>query len=745
MKSSGDETPQLLPMSSIQSIVTISNNSKEPLKPAVTQRQGRSGSDFNWYRHEASVSMITIPYDGKDVTMVATCTPPTLRYSNPSDGRITLVTYISDRNTRKRGTVNMKYSEKGGSQYKAVCLVPKEDSAVLLAIDTTGKLHCCNLSLQESDVKRRILNLRECELNGNNEQLEFMNNLTVRQEICSGYNGSQAQSTQSSTQCNTSQTPIKKNQKRKRGDPKKNSSPVKADPDASSLSSQGMYVVVSSLNSPLPSDAAPIIMYMSSRSSETNEWECTPSVTIPIDQACIQMKCIAFLSRDRCGALWNSISSVVMKDEDLEADCDSGIVLMGFQDGSLRAVIVYNQTPRNGKVNVTLQTSQVATLLAGCGQAPLLSLDLISPPSSCENESPILVCCRENRSVTLISSTLIHQQPTQCDYRVVSMNLLRYDSSSAALTFLGVYDTGMSFLLRAVFTISSGSVLDWKNERMKLSLPSGQFVTTPRVQYTNSESDYLFAMPQSNGKVTLFKMLSKIDSHNEGQSSSEDVKSPILAHLSKSNSCGKLMIQQPKATMNKLSTYESLVKKLQSSAAANDKTSNTNTPKATVSLGALREIRDAIRASSYIMTNFGRRSDSAPWRLEGGKITVDENALVKLNMNSWDLATHAIHVHPGFSMPDPVCYRIAGGGCGFTKVLYGGTVRSIAAGQKSTSDQSTEIRVPNRTTATIIYSSLQKTYSSDCKTWYQSKSIVDSPNEIAAAYTSSSVVHLASV
>jgi hypothetical protein len=443
-----------------------------------------------------------------------------------------------------------------------------------------------------------------------------------------------------------------------------------------------------------------------------------------------------------CGPeLWDSIVCVATKQNtkpDL-TDCDPGVVLMGFQDGSLRASIVYRQIARDGAI--TLKSSRVTTLLEGSDQAPFLCLQMIIPPSSCDDTNPLLVCTRENGSITVLSSIFIHQQSIMCESRVISMSVAgsEFSSSDVALIFLGAYDNGRSFYRRVSFRVDRESISNSKQKQFRLQLHFSHSVVTPSVYYhTNSSiAECLFAVSQCYGNVILFKIHSDALKHSmlhELDSSHNHTKSSILVRLLSNNDT--VSMKKITTATDELPTHESLLHKLKQS------TSKTpaNRSKPSTTLEAIREIRNATRVSSYVMSNFAK-CDKTPWTLDGCKLTINSSAFTGHDISNWDFVFHVI-MCPLRTIPSPCCYRLAQRkGSAYTKVNYGGVVQSIA--NKHLSDNQ-NIQIPAFKSATSVCGSLQMKYVHGANNdWHLAKTFIKSPVNSAVAIASRcpSLVH----
>ena len=725
------KNPNLSPKA-IQSIVTIPTSSGVNDSSFFPSKWARPSTIHGTLR--PSVAMITLnshetPFSS--VSFVARCTTSRFRSSSQSGGgRISIAIHTQFNEGNKRDTVQMKHSKRIESGHKMVCLVPFGDSAVLLAMDTMGELFYCNIE-EGTKKKSRLLTMKHCQcLCGNPNDLTFMNTLTPRIDTIS-----QSRKLESADNLNqrSSSTSSRYDRKRKNRGP-----PQKSDTDENTIdANRRVYVVASCLNAPIPSDAGPIVLCLSSHEvSGSTQYQCVATTKISLDPSTAPMTCITFVSKAMCGRqLWDIIASTAMIREASDVDHVEGVVFMGFQDGSLRVSIVHKTRSLD---NTTIQSSHVATLLASYGQAPLLSLQLLSPSS--DDECSLLVCTREDGSLVVLSSTFVHQQSFKFERRVVSMCIADYEysASEVELTLIGVYDCGNSFMHHAFFRVDSGSICDWKEFLYRLPLPNGLSVSMPTC-YTNSPSGCLFTMSLYDGNVTLFKMhpdVCRQPMHTQLMLSQSDEKSPILARFQSKSSTSLEQTTQKIASTAELSTHESLLKKLESIITnEHDKqVTKVVSPSPTVVPEAIQEIREALRISSYL-TSDTMRSNSL-WRFDGEKVTLNASILRNQNMNNWDTAVHVMTMKPEFLVPNPSCYRLSRKGLSYAKVLYGGVVQSICG-------KSPEHVISAFTTATNLSGSLQMKYNEN-KRQYPTKTIIDTPLGIglSSAAKCSSLLHI---
>jgi hypothetical protein len=859
-----DTIAPVLPLNSIQSIITIASNNNvnvpTPSRSKLAQRRCPRRLvepllSFDCYAHNPSVSIVSnvirgdSPNDGtrgECVSVFAACLPPRHgRSSHPHEGKIHVATIYNTpdiKDGRKRATARMDYSCKDCADEKmsfvAVNLVSVSGdllqtngpaiAILLLAVDTMGRLYSYQIAPQNDDAQRnrkmqefplnlvpvgsnenaeskqrRHRKVEESSLRGLSGPLMFMNTLTARLENASQQSSNHnapdtIPSTQESNFSALSSSTTRKSRSRKR-----KSSPMKN--AESSLDScfpartRGIYVVASCLSgSAFPPETAPLVMYLSptyeQSSSKAPQWQCLASTKISLlDDANVPLKCIVFTSRSICGvALWKSIKSVVQKNNNVvnvdsvsECDEDEGVVLMGLQDGSLRASIVNKhaipgETTKFGtkEAAIKLQASRTATLLEANGE-PLLSLHFISPESSCENngQSPLLVGIGEHGLITVISSVktgntnnpklFICRQAIQCENRMISMHVTECEfcgssSSDVVLTFLGVYDCGRTLLHRVGFRLKDRLVLNWKDEKVRLPVSAGVSVhsttLTPSIRLSRMFDGFLFALSHRSGDVVLFKM------------NADHYKSPLTYAINSSNRimgpiCSLLLSRassyfsladhtkrnSPRKTASptkKQSTQETLLQKLDSVMKCSDVIDSSSCPSMFVTQKSIREIREATSVLSRHIRNSNRPNYShVSWKMNTITsstpgvfdciITKNETASTNQIETSWEFSVHVIHPSPRSLFPNygvlssneliPVCYRCSRrGDSAYTKVVYGGAVTSYRGNaSKGRQLSDTRVQVPSFQSI-FMFVAMHMRYSHVCEVidWQNSKSII---------------------
>ncbi|KAL7487381.1 hypothetical protein ACHAW6_012984 [Cyclotella cf. meneghiniana] len=857
-----DTTAPVLPLNSIQSIITITSNNNVNVPTPSRSKLARHSCprrlvepvpSFDCYAHNPSVSIVrnVIRCDssndgtlGECVSVVASCIPPRLgRSAHPREGKINVATLYNSpdiKDRRKRATVRMNYSCKvcAGDKisFVAVNLVSvsgdllqtngSEIAVLLLAIDTMGRLYSCQFAPQNDEAVRQS-KLQECPLNlvhfGSNENAEskqrrqrkveesglrgltgpliFMNTLTARLENASQQSSNHNTqdiilSTQESnfSALSSSTTRKSRSRKRKSGPMNNAESTLPCFP----ARTRGIYVVASCLSGPsfLP-ETAPLVMYLSptyeQSSPNASRWQCLASTKISmLYDVNVPLKCIVFTSRSICGAaLWECIKSVVLKnnnalnvDSASECDEDEGVVLMGLQDGSLQASIVKKHTIPDkttqygtNEAAIKLYPSRTSTLLEANGE-PLLSLQFISPESSCEHngQSPILVGIGERGLITVISSVktgntdnptlFIFRQAIQCENRMISMQVTECElcgslSSDVVLTFLGVYDCGRTLLHRVEFRLKDRLVLNWKDEKVRLPVPAGMSVysTTfaPSIRLTSIFGGFLFALSHRSGDVVLFKM--NADHYKSPLSyaikSPNMIKGPICSLLLSRADIFSLCDHNKRKSRRKTasptkkhSTRESLLQKLDSAIKCSDLVDYSSCPSIFVTQKSIREIREATSVLSRYIRNSDRPNYSQlPWTIKTVSsstpgvfdctITKHETVSTNQTETNWDFSFHVIHPCPlsmcrtygvlSSAELTPVCYRCSRwSDSAFTKVVQVGTVTSYCSkASKGRQLADTHVQVPSFQPV-FMFVALQMRYRHVCEviTWQNSKSII---------------------
>jgi hypothetical protein len=424
-----DERSPMLSADSVKSVVTINHvHQNNPKLASVELRRRRQSSllEVNGSKSRFSTSVATSSFSSNEVgddyepghsttTLVATC-------NRGATGRIHLATVVEGPEENIGRMVRLKYSSKAGRDnsplFATVCIATfpsktNQPSAAILAIDVEGKLYAHHIETNESDDNNHLFHMDLCfssevetvkqkspkrgkkskATSTQNDPVSShpftsMNTLTARTESGTSNNCKSYASKKSSQEAPCS-TPNRKGQKRKATTPSKNDE-----------GGQVVYAVASSLNEShlLPSQSPPVIIRLSLDEIHPYQGSKLTGVswsTVPgLNHVNSPMACITFASRVSCGnSLWSTLVSLMRCDEGqdhAEIDVDEGIVLMGFQDGSLYATTVINGEP--GHASKLLKLNSFGE--------PFLSLHFLRA----ESTEPKLMCVGALGTLAIIYS-----------------------------------------------------------------------------------------------------------------------------------------------------------------------------------------------------------------------------------------------------------------------------------------------------------------------------------------------------
>lgn len=731
-----------------------------------------------------SVSMLTIPFNssiivddssgvvadttrgGSDcgeqlTTMIATCNPSSLH------SKISLATVINSRSNERGHVVKMQYAGTvskdegdGKPTFSTVCLATtsgESKTPVLLALDTNGSIHGCSFRHQHmGDDTDRLLDMKQCNfgdetMDGTNNMpikrgktstadvsttinddtnqplLKFMNNLNAMLE------SEPIEASLSSTQESTSSS------RKRKLSPSINNPGIK---------SGGVLAVASSLtNSILPSDFPPIVMYLERAGGLNNNAETELRGlawrTIPgLEEVDVPMTHLLFASKAKCGAtIWegllNAMMQTVLSGNDAETDA-SGVIMMGFQDGSLRASLV-RVGEEGAERNQSLKVFKATTLLQLADREPLISLQLVSPSSNLRdgNAKPtVLVGVGALGSIIALSSinpkfTRLPTAPFVGRLTSVAFVGCEWNESLVCLSYLGTTDARCTFLHRVIIGDDDSNHLTFRAPlpRTVSAIYSG----------TSISSQTVIALSSGDEKVVLLKLdLSDIDSlHNN--TVQRNIEGLIRRRMSKSQ---KVLIDISPTEYkhdNKGNKLHSLIQKIESVSGRNTTMIRANST-ALESIIALREIRETTNVASGLV---GPSPRKAPVQCEvefhkkpmPGVLDLIVSEAEQMTAR-WSSSVHILqsctHALSPLLIPKsmgamiPICYRRAlGFGGKLTRVVYGGTATSYSgvAPDKMT------IGVPmNDMLPVSIFASLNKTYEDDdaSKDWKVAESITSS-------------------
>lgn len=307
----------------------------------------------------------------------------------------------------------------------------KQPQSILVALDSSGILHTCSINNFNSshDGDNDFLDMRECRFNLTHEgkqsntsvypDLRMMNTLTARLESDSIIFDSSSSSSQIISTPRTKISSTKNARKRK----------LSLTAEDSVTSSERIYLVASNLTaSILPSQSPPIVMLLSSSMSESDSSIIPEEVNSPysglawsiisgLEHVHVPLSCILYVSRSRCGAhIWAGILAAMMNTANTETmesqitakeECNEGVVLMGFHDGTLRAsLIATNETMSN----IQLDSGHATTLFQLSSREPIKSIQLLSPNSRVTStDTPILLCVGALGAIITLSPTSLKQ------------------------------------------------------------------------------------------------------------------------------------------------------------------------------------------------------------------------------------------------------------------------------------------------------------------------------------------------
>ncbi|KAL3765749.1 hypothetical protein ACHAWU_009717 [Discostella pseudostelligera] len=522
-------------------------------------------------------------HDLERVTMMATCVRP----KGDAIRRIALAAVVDvplTNGKQKHRLINTKYTATNVS-VSALCIVninPISQSdafdmhphSVLVALDTSGMgmLHTCPINYRNADNNKNnhLLEMRECHFgitrritaNGMDAQthatsqsvsdspnLQRMTTLSARLE-----SDSIISDTPASSQNNTSHSPTKRPPNK--ASPKKNGRKRKLSSTAgesTTSSSESIYLVASNLNtSILPSQSPPIVMLLSSsiESEKANAphfsglaWSKIPG----LEQVHVPLSCILFVSQSTCGPqIWASITTTMKRTMGTEMseskeECNEGVLLMGFQDGTLRASLVSTEETLS---TAHLDAGQATTLFQLSSKEPIKSIQLLPSPSHATSaaNTPILICIGALGAMVSLSSAAelpmsnadvpkfrIHHPLEICGGCWTSISCVGYNCldetadytnsgdsfPSISLAFIGVNDSKQTFLHQRSIRVSCGTEenndsADDNDEPKVFRLPiptriASSIHASPHQLCTMSKSSasYTFTLASSSGSLAL--------------------------------------------------------------------------------------------------------------------------------------------------------------------------------------------------------------------------------------------------
>ena len=757
-RSNDDERSSMLSVDSVQSVVTINAAPHHPTKSANWRRQNpllsRSKS-----RHGTSVatSSFSCSNDGDEqsgystTTLVATC-------NGGAKGRIHLATIVegAGENNGKDNSrvVKMKYSSKADDNsspsFATVCIAnfpskTNQPSAAILALDVEGKLYAHHIENNESngsDANNHLFDMKLCcnnEVGGSKQKshkrgrmsktpasalsdptsscpFTSMNTLTVRMESATT-NNSKSLTPEKSSQESPCSTPKRKGRKRKA------TTPFRKDEG-----SRAVYAVASSLNEShlLPSQSPPVIIRLSLDGSDSDHKSKRSEVSwskIPgLEHVHSPISCISFAARALIGnKLWRIILSLMTCDEGHDraetdiGNVDEGVVLMGFQDGSLYATTLINGEPGHASKLLQLNNAE-----------PFLSLQILGA----ESTEPKLLCVGVLGTLSIIdsdknSAVKVDMTRLPLHGRSCSLACVGYYKKTASngieLSLILTNEMGKTYLYQ--LSISCAEAVE-KQARKNLQLRNFFRVPMPcgnvlSISCPVQRSEFLWSCP--SGKVSILRVASDLKMKRATRP-----KHSLLATLrQKENSQFSLPPNRKPQETNAVSKYEVVTQTLK--AAMNTKQERVGIHSSVASLNsqsnqATKEVREAMRIVSLSSSNAPppiQCTINVSNAQEGFDLGMKTEHMSSLS--SWYHSIHTIAssmIRPE-SIKDmtPLCYRRTRDG--LVKVLYGGSSASLSC-QKSSS---THVSM-NNFAPISVYASLCKTFiengNADTNSWEES-------------------------
>jgi len=798
-----------IPVGSIRSVVTVnpavvsagSNclSSRHLLSTNLSTTTTTSIATASYYQDE------TTKNGGKDggassrISLVATCTQIPSTYDDKTDENnqysnhniITLATIISspmddnnDSNMEYR-VLGMQYStdtsktSSSSPVYSTVCIATTTNQSILLAIDTSGILYTCPIKREEPQKKQgnSLLDMQECQFNttirgkksksnksatSDDEELQLllsqMNTLSARMEEPNKQCTSNEELSMSSPASATLQSPTKTTSPSKKKGRKRKHSPSEAAHDINI--DERIHLVASTLNAQvLPSQSPPIVMVLSS-SNSSDQWSGMAwSKITGLEDVYVPMTCIMYASKAKCGSMiWNSILSMMKSEEqeNKEQECDEGIVLIGFEDGSLRAAIITTNTTNDEQQASSINIGNTKTLLQLSCNEPVISLDMLTSKSS-----PTLLCGGALGSIVTLSQDkkdeaempkFIVQCPLKlCSGRLTSIACVGChtpdNSDDKYEMFVSVNDSNQSFLHRVC--LNGDNHVEQACHRLTIPARMTALSIHGFPNLTSGDTT-MFIVTTATNKIIVMKIpLSEVTANDSTTNSS------MLSLLNGRSSVAATRTSSYKKnqTNGKASTLESLLHKLDLSSTTNNKDkmqplSDSIDRQIKHSMKEIREVTQVAASISCLASN-PLPMQCEVNHLESGRVGIvaEEMPITKqTTASSWITSVHILQSCPQAlsSMLRPqstksmitLCYQRNKSGSP-TRVVYGSTATSHS-GNNHIIDVSMNDYRPVSTYASLsmVYTdqlSDKRAQGISGKTWQQSSSIAQSVHNLSCS------------
>lgn len=648
--------------------------------------------------------------------------------------------------------------------------------SILVALDTSGVLHTCPINNHNSfnDEDNHLREMRECHFeianrtttygkrvkpirsstheskqsDSNTPDLRMMNSLASRVES-EPIIINTSSSSQIALHSKAENLPIKNSPHEV--SPKKNTRKRKPSSTAgeSVKSCDRTYLVASNLNtSILPSQSPPIVILLSSSISESSSEAGTvnspPTVGLAwsrisgLEQVHVPLSCILFVSRSRCRAqMWASILSAMKKtaDTDTTEICNDGVVLMGFQDGTLRASLVVTT---EHMTKFKLDAGDATILFQLSSREPIKCIQILSsPPLATGTDTPILICVGALGATVSLSSFSqpnnpahlpkfrIHEPLKLCGGCWISISCVKCyflyaaedsrnsDESipSVGLAFVGVNDLKRTFLHQITILpdfsdeVNHDAAHHFDGQNVfRLPIPrrlASSVLASPQfVESKSPTTHFTFSLASSRGRVVMMKAsLSGLTSVHHTMSrdcgGKKMFENRLIGPSNKQYSCASTMNHE--RNLRRPSNAQSLLQKLEAATAKENrvKTWQIIDSVSRQSKLALQEIREISRAAALISkTSFHNIASPIDFKAESINngvakccIASYNNPLAKQHTVEWISSVHILqscmHALSSFLRPvslkdmPPICFRRSLRRHGkLIPVLYGGTSTS---------------------------------------------------------------------
>lgn len=706
--------PPMLSANCVQSVVTINPTLHHPKSSATSL----PSDDLNKIRHNqfrnsarsqcsTSVAVRSLLSSGNDesgyntTTLVATC-------NGGANGRIQLATIFekhggSDSRDGISRVIRMKYSstQDDGSNtpsFTTVCIasVPSRTSSAILALDTDGKLHANQFEIEAStgaDDNNILFGMELCSNNkGDGREQKSpkrgrkskvptstqsdtgghlftsMNTLTARIESTPATD-SKTNVSEKSSQESSSSTPKQKGRKRKATTPSK--------PDEGKV----VYAVASSLNEShlLPSQTPPAVIRLSFENENdlnTSKLKGASWSKIPgLEHVHSPMTCVTFASRSSCGnQLWATFMSMIRHGGSQDyvetniGNVDEGIVLMGFQNGSLYAATVINGEPGHASRMLQLNNGE-----------PFLSLKLLRH----EFAEPKLMCIGVLGTLAMIRSdkngaVKVDMKRLPFHGRLCSLACVgnhKHASNCTDISLIATNDMGKTHFYQLSLNCKES------NERKNGNLQLLNVFRLPISHGTASIGTKAleFVWSSSSGKVSLLRIASDLKI-NRGTRSKHSLLAMLRQHGASQHSLLPNRTAQERSAVSKYDVVNQTLKTAIDTTKGKVDFHSSDDSREFQSNQATKEVRDAIRIVSLSSSN---APPPIQCTVNSSKAQGFDLGMKNDNLNASSLWHHSVHtISSSLMLPEsikdiiPLCYRRARDGR-LVKVLYGGSSASL--------------------------------------------------------------------